>query len=98
MSLVAANGESIIVAGLEIPSRDPMSLATAGVQDCGNRFRALRRQRGLHPCQEAPTSRYDELTIDLHVELTHLPAGDFHVGIEPSSKFVGDGQGAVAIA
>ena len=31
MSLVAANGESIIVAGLEIPSRDPVFLATIGV-------------------------------------------------------------------
>lgn len=31
MSLVAANGESIIVAGLEISSRDPLFLATVGV-------------------------------------------------------------------
>ena len=31
MSLVAANGGSIIVAGLEIPSRDPVFLATVGV-------------------------------------------------------------------
>ena len=31
MSLVAANGESIIVAGLEISSRDPLFLATIGV-------------------------------------------------------------------
>ncbi|MGC2030305.1 MAG: hypothetical protein WA642_09815 [Steroidobacteraceae bacterium] len=31
MSLIATNGESIIVAGLEIPSRDPLFLATVGV-------------------------------------------------------------------
>lgn len=31
MSFVAANGESIIVAGLEISSRNPMFLATVGV-------------------------------------------------------------------
>ncbi len=31
MSLFAANGGSIIVAGLEIPSRDPLFLATVGV-------------------------------------------------------------------
>ena len=31
MSLVVANGESIIVAGLEISSRDPLFLATVGV-------------------------------------------------------------------
>lgn len=31
MSLVAANGQSIIVAGLQISSRDPLFLATVGV-------------------------------------------------------------------
>lgn len=31
MSLVAANAGSVIVAGLEIPSRDPLFLATVGV-------------------------------------------------------------------
>lgn len=31
MSLIAANGGSIVVAGLQIPSRDPLFLATLGV-------------------------------------------------------------------